>query len=351
MKLNIAIIALVFAISAPRVHADAHLTDGLNRLAKEVATFLKKDGSSSINVGDFIAPPRLQASGGAGLSLEIAAALKQQSIDVRKDSPFQLIGQFTLRDEKADPSDSFESVALRIKASVLDKDDEELKKLSISVFGDAALQIAGGTTDLPQGLPPAAKEQKKRDTIDHPRAAIVGNETRSSGNSPFGIEVRARRGLSSESAPRTPEDDQGRAFVKLTKGEEYIVRLHNRAPFEAAVTLTIDGLTMFAFSNEGNFGSQVLVPSGKFIDIPGWYITSTKTDAFEITSYAKSAAASKGVPVTNMGTITATFHEAVDGSERDANATGRGRQIDQKYVEEKRVIKDAVSVVSVRYNR
>ena len=345
------VVALMFTLAASLARADADLDDGLSRLAKEVAAFLKKEGGDSINVGDFIAPPRLQASGGAGLSLQVADAIKKQKIDVKKDSPFQLIGRFTVRDEKANSKDNFESVSLRITATVLDKDDEELGKLNISVFGDSALQFAGGTTEFPPDLPPGEREEKKRQAIDEPKATIVGNETRTSGTSPFGLEVRARNGLSADTTARVPNPDGGREFVKLSKGEEYVVRLHNHASFEAAVTLTIDGLSMFAFSEEGNFGSQVLVAPGKFVDIPGWFINKEKTDAFEITSYAKSAAASKGIPVTSIGTITATFHESVDGSGKDPNATGRGRQIDQKYVEVKRVIKNAQAVVSVRYNR
>jgi hypothetical protein len=139
--------------------------------------------------------------------------------------------------------------------------------------------------------------------------------------------------------------------VNLDRGEEYVVRLYNRAPFEAAITLTIDGLSMFAFSEEGNFGSQVLIPPGRFVEIPGWYVNKTKTDAFEIGGYAESAAASKLLPSTSVGVITATFHESIEGSGKDPKATKRGRQIDLTYKEEKRLVKPAITVVSVRYDR
>ena len=41
----------------------------------------------------------------------------------------------------------------------------------------------------------------------------------------------------------------------------------------------------------------------------------------------------RGIPVTSVGTITAAFHESHAGSDKDVNATGRGRKIDQKYEE------------------
>lgn len=332
--------------------ADPALNEGLDRLAAKVAEFIgKEQGEQAVVVGDFIAPPRLKAGGGPGLSQQIAAALTKRKVAVRDGAPFQIFGSFTVRDEKARQEDQQESVALRITASILSKNDDELGKINISIFGDAPLQIAGGTADLPPNETEERRQQRIRDGLEKPRAAVVGNETRSASESPFGVEVRVRRGLSSDSTAKSPELEGGRSFVPLATGEEYIVRLHNRAKSEAAVTLTIDGLNMFAFSSEGNFGSQVLVPPGKFVDIPGWYITNQKTDVFEITSYAKSAAAARLKPPSSVGVITATFHESVEAQEKDPNATGRGRQIDQKYVQVMRVVKEAQSVVSVRYNR
>jgi len=95
----------------------------------------------------------------------------------------------------------------------------------------------------------------------------------------------------------------------------------------------------------------VLIPAGRFVEIPGWYVNNIKTDAFEIGGYADSAAASKLLPSTSVGVITATFHESIQGSGKDPKATKRGRQIDQAYVEEKRLVKPATAVVSVRYDR
>ena len=152
----------------------------------------------------------------------------------------------------------------------------------------------------------------------------------------------------------------GQPFVKLSRGEEYVVRLTNRAKFEVAVTLTIDGLSMFAFSKEGNFGSQVIVSAGQSVDIPGWYITRDDTDAFEITSYSKSAAASKGLSG-GVGVITASFAAAWDpaakppadeaGAKGPDAATGKGRRIAQKYESVRRVTGRVRSLVSIRYAR
>ena len=43
-------------------------------------------------------------------------------------------------------------------------------------------------------------------------------------------------------------DKEGLAFVNIKRGEVYSARVTNRADHDVAATLAIDGLTMFAFS-------------------------------------------------------------------------------------------------------
>lgn len=328
---------------------DVALADGLSRLAAGVVEVIKKEGGDlAVDVGDFVGAPRLKSAGGPGIALLLADALEAKGVAVREPAPFQLLGTFKTVDGRAAAGDAFNSVALRIEASVLDARDNELQKININVFGDAPLQIAGGTGSLPpakEGQVSAEREDAKRAAVESPQAAVEGTEVRDAPKSLFGIEVLVNQ------KPRQPTLQTGRAFVDLDKGEEYVVRLHNRAGFEAAVTLTVDGLSMFAFSEDGSFGSQVLIPPGRFVEIPGWYVSNGKTDAFEIGGYADSAAAQKLVPSTSVGVITATFHEAIEGSGKDPKATKRGRQIGQAYKEEKRVVKPPIAVVSVRYDR
>jgi len=340
---------MAVGIGQARAEEDRALDDGLQRLAKEVAGVISREGGEkAVVVGDFIGAPRLRAAGGSGISQLLSAALKAESVAVRDTAPYQLHGTFKAADGRAAKADAFDSVALRIEATVLDGRDRELEKLAINIFGDSPLQFVGGTGNLPTAKPGESskeREDAKRQAVDAPRAAVVGTQILSTAESPFGIEVLVSK------QPRPPHLEAGRAYVDLRKGEEYVVRLYNRAPFEAAVTLTVDGLSMFVFSEEGNFGSQVLVPPGRFVEIPGWYVTKDKTDKFEIGGYADSAAASKLVPSTSVGVITATFHEAVEGSGKDPNATKRGQQIGFSYSEAKRIVKPPIAVVSVRYER
>lgn len=342
------------ALLAARANAeDLALDDGIAKLAAGVVETLRAEGGElAIVVGDFRGVPRLKAAGGPGLQQRLAAALQALKVVVRDGAPYQLVGEFATEEAQAHEADRFQSLALRLQATVLDAKDKELKSFKIRIFGDAPLQFVGGTASLPptkDGEASSQREQAKIDAVAKPVAALEGAETRAHAESPFGVEVAVHE--AGKITPRQPRLQDGRAFVDLEKGEEYVVRLRNRADFEVAVTLTIDGLSMFAFSEEGNFGSQVLVPPGRFVEIPGWYVTREKTDRFQIGGYAQSAAAAKLLPASSVGVITATFSESVAGSGKDPKATARGAQIGFSYREEKRVVKSPTAVVSVRYDR
>jgi hypothetical protein len=216
-----------------------------------------------------------------------------------------------------------------------------------NVFGDAPLQFIGGTGTLPvsvEGKPSPERAQAIEDAIQEPTTSLSDAETRPAADSPFGVEVLVA------GQARVPSVIDGRSFVDLSRGEEYSVRLHNQSDKEIAVTLTIDGINMFAFSEFGDFSGQVLVPPQSHITVPGWVITTTKTDAFTITGYAESAAKELLVSESEVGVITAMFSETVEGSGRDPNATARGRQIGKAYKKVNRVVKQPIAVVSVRYN-
>jgi hypothetical protein len=357
----IALAAVALLTAAPvAARADAALDEGVEKLCVKITEFLKEKNQSKLNVGDFIAPPKLKSSSGPGISQMLATAFQKQGITIAEGG-MQLMGTFDLRDEKDAPDADFESVVLRIRAQVLDNDDEVQKVFSISVFGDAALQLAGGSVDLTDHAFPGDREKTKRESLTNPQAAIVGNETRASAESLFGVEVH--RSAGGNLSPLTPVIENGRSFVSLAKGDEYVIRLINRAPFEAAVNLTIDGLSMYTFAEDNTGATQVLVPPNSFVEIPGWYCTTSLTKAFLITGYPESAAGQRGV-TSGVGTITAGFSAAWEVGKDPPDdeplfsrsgdgdiATGLGRPIEKKYVKVERNIGQLRAVVSVRYKR
>ncbi len=338
--------------------APKDVADGVKRLAGAISEFFDREKHDKVvTVGSVVNP---DGDGSELLRRLLTENLEKEKFQIRK-AKFAVNGRFIKQFRKANTLDEHNSVALRVTAEIRDRtSDEIVQPIAIPIFGDGAAQVLGPSVELPTNASEAKRQKELNESLDAPEATIAGNETLAAPSSAFGMELHIRSGASSIATPRKPVDNEGQAFVKLNRGEEYVVRLHNRARFETAVTLTIDGLSMFAFSKEGNFGSQVLIPPGKYVDIPGWYITKDATDAFEITSYSKSAAASKGLSG-SVGVITASFAAAWDpagqppsdevGAKGPDSATGKGRRIDQKYESVNRVVGRNRAIVSVRYSR
>jgi hypothetical protein len=134
------------------------------------------------------------------------------------------------------------------------------------------------------------------------------------------------------------------------------------------VTLTVDGLNLYAFSNVKDktgrpLYSSVLVAPKSTTLIKGWHRTNEASNEFVVTEYAKSAAA--GLHSTaNIGTITATFAAAWPANAKPpadeprrfyyapgGTATGIGSAFAEKFVEQQREIGVVRATVSVRYAR
>jgi hypothetical protein len=136
------------------------------------------------------------------------------------------------------------------------------------------------------------------------------------------------------------------------------------------VTLTIDGLNLYSFSDVKNPKTGqpkyrvVFVPAGQEVFIPGWHRTNEVSEEFVITEYAKSGSAALR-STAPTGTVTATFAAAwpkdkpqpadeppaAAGNSRSADAVGRGARVAQKFVEVERNIGVVRATVSVRYDK
>jgi hypothetical protein len=153
--------------------------------------------------------------------------------------------------------------------------------------------------------------------------------------------------------------------------EVYAVRLVNDADFDAAVSLAIDGLSLFVVCDNSArdpktgrpLYSHVIVPRKGSLLVRGWFVNLEQSDEFKVTRYAKSLAAElkSSAPT---GQVTACFHAAVKKDEKlppgepaerthafDASATGRGARFERKYRVAERKIGGLRVQVSVRYTK
>ena len=112
-------------------------------------------------------------------------------------------------------------------------------------------------------------EKADRALMD-PTTHIAGTRIAAEPGGKYAIEVLVK---SPEGyRPRAAIDEGGLAHVRLVSGDVYGVRLINDSDRAAAVVLTIDGLSMFAHSDDpDDASSRIIVEAGKTALIIGWY--------------------------------------------------------------------------------
>ncbi|MCC7420771.1 MAG: hypothetical protein IT428_10835 [Planctomycetaceae bacterium] len=344
------------------------LRTALAELAGELQGLLNDQSETTIAVGQFSGPPNRPTSAGPGFAQTLAEELQKKGVKVKARAKLGVKGEYRLAEVPSENADDarlgVKVLALRVKVAVENEFGADLVNANFvrTIRDESAVSKALGLSAV---LPASGSERERdaslRSAVAEPQAAITGSVLRAQAASPYGIEVLV------DDKPRAAESNEGLPFVKIERGSTYAVRLINDSKREAAVQLTIDGLSMYAFSElrqtDGPAKGQprystVIVPAGKSVVIHGWHVNNEKTDRFLVTEYAKSAAATLS-HTNGVGTITATFQvswpegEAAPSDEPGkrrggaGDATGFGPRIDVKFQEVKRnlgVIRDTVSV-------
>jgi hypothetical protein len=350
---------LGWAALGAAARADDALRTELAVVAKAIAEAVKGLGHDAIAVGEFTGPAQLSASGGPAIAKTLAEELAKNNVAVNRNAAVGVKGEF--EDVKDNASGL---LAARIKGAVTDRSGQVLFTFTRGVFSETVLAaLFGATAKLPTDLPPAERNAELEKSLDNPKVQVRGPRV-SAADSPYAVEVWAAR-AGAESKPRTAKVENGLAFVPLARGEVFGVKLVNKSKLDAAVTLTIDGLSLYAFSDvkDATTGrpryTVVVLGPDEEVFIPGWHRTNEASEAFVITDYARSAAAElKSTAPT--GTITATFAAAwpknqpppadePGGTARSAEAVGRGARVAQKYVEVERTVGVVRATVSMRY--
>jgi hypothetical protein len=314
----------------------------MSEVARQVKLLLDQKGQDAIAVGDFHGPARLAASSGPAIRKAVYEALRRLGVAVRRDAGLMLRGEYRDFEDR-----SSGQLAILIRSRVVDRDGAEIVAIeSRGLFGPTSIAALAGMT---VALPPEATDQDRsrvlRDSIEGPQVHVVGARVSARPESPYAIEVLVNR--DGQYAPRpATRDRDGFAFVSIARGELYAVRLINDSPLDAAVTLTIDGLSVFAFSEKPSYTS-VIVPARSSSDIKGWFRTTEIANAFQVNEYAKSAAAEK-LPDSGdgVGTITAgfaaTWPKGDPPPEGEASAPRRSRMVTRE-------VGKLRAAISVRY--
>lgn len=378
-RLHWFLLATVALSVLPGVPTDLVAQDRLQlemgKLAEQIATVVRGQKETSIAIGQFTGPTALQASAGPGIALTLEDELKKLEIQVNRRSRLQVEGKYS-------PVCDSKEVAVRIEGQVLERSGDVAGTFKVvstltprGIKGPTGVgRVFGATFAVSPAWTPEREYEVIAPLIDDmpdpnrtPTRPNIdsdhGTVLRPAVNSPFGLEVQVLKGTKYQPLPLADLD--GLAFVKLARDDIYAIRVINDAPHDVAVSMTIDGVNMFRFSEHKDY-SFVLVGNQKAGLVKGWHRTNSVSDSFQIAEYSKSAAAETLRNDANVGTITAIFKaawpttssppsdEGVSPKEalasRSVDATARGPETNAKYEEVDRIVGKFRSAISIRYS-
>ncbi|WP_406698099.1 hypothetical protein V5E97_04500 [Singulisphaera sp. Ch08] len=362
MKIRILFLVILLAVSAfasRPARAASDLNKELAEMAKKIKLLLDQKGLDAIAVGDFTAPAKLAASAGPAIAKCLAEELKTLGVTVKRRAELEVNGRYQDVDDK-----DTKLLAVQIKAHIVDHSGDEVLTLEPrAIFNITTIaSLTGVTVTMPADGTDAERNEALADALDQPEVHLASTRISAATDSPYAIEIQVK--TNEGYRPRAAsKDEDGLAFLKIRRSEIYAIKLINDSPHDAAVTVTIDGLNIFAFSENKNY-THYIVPSKQSLLVPGWHRTNQVSDSFQVTEYSKSAVAEALSNSQSVGTITASFAAAwakdaeppddeAPGRKggRSGDATGKGPPVDFKLVEVVRDVGRLRSSVSVRYNK
>jgi hypothetical protein len=356
--------------AAPASRADEALRPKVAEIAEGIKKILESRQTDTIAVGEFNAPAGHAANYGPGIQDLLSQELKSRKIRVDAKAGYKVQGDFVkaLVKDVHSPSDV---LVLKLNFRIYDNQGEELTSLTqrFEIRNNAVLAKALGYTGplSPKGDYYVRNQDLQRN-LGEKGARIDGSRIFAGSGGLFAIEILARPRVQTPAKPRQPQIKGNEAFVGIGRGELYEVRLYNYSKLDAAVTLQIDGLNTFAFSDvcdahgAPKYQYYIVPPSSNTV-IPGWHKRNDGPNnylSFLVTAYGEGASRHAPQPTGKIGIITATFAYAWSGNTKPAeeegtrdggNETGFGPPVTQQATEVQRHIGVVRDVISVRYSR
>jgi hypothetical protein len=312
-----------------------NLQAALTQLAEGIGKHLDSRKETTVVVGEFTGPG--QAGPGIQEALRRALAALPSPKTAVPVAALEVRGSYYLdEDEEAAAKGDAGLAVLKVEAvfhdSTTGKPLTQLPMAPVRVRNSLDLGKLFAATIF---FPPKAPEEKRlKDLIDrikNPTVHIDGTRVSSRAQSPYAVEilVRPAEKANARGEPRAPNRElsrNGQAFVDIREGEAYEVRISNRSKQDVAVTLTIDGLDQFTFSEvrdeDGNPRyKQMIVEKPRpgqretRCTIRGWHHRNKGDDAFfafVVTEFGKGEASKLLKSPARVGTIVVTFAPAVE---------------------------------------
>ena len=350
-----AVLCMLGLFGAARAGDD--LAKDIDPIASDVAGYLRGAGMNAVFVDQIKADRKLKSSGGVGLANAMKKALEAQGIRVGKTgSKLSLTGNyFSSEDDKPE---------LGFELRLVDNRDKTVKEFKSRIKYDVNVAtLSGGTAKIASDDSPMKRRRQLKLSLDaDPTVSIRKTRIQSSPDSKYAVEIWVKSG-GSDYAPRDINDSEGQAFVRIDKEEIYGVQIINDSDKNAAVTLTVDGINIFSFSENKDYTYFIVGPNSRTL-IKGWHINNQQSDSFKVTEYAKSAAAELNHQASkDIGMITAVFKAAWPEGDRipddegggrtaiDQLATGKGPRVDSAFKVVEMHVGMLRDTISCRYSK
>jgi hypothetical protein len=360
-----AVVAVVLLLVPAAALAPAsEVRNKLVGATKELARLIKDENQTQVAIKEFTGPALPRTSAGPMIQTILLEELKKHNIQVNPNA-FLFVGgeYFVLEEEKVKSED----LTVRLLITLRNKKAKKLVELNIDIGyrgNDDLIKLLALNADL-EKYPKADREgqnQQLRKQYDRPPLKLESTKIKVSPNSKYAVEVLTRPAGGGPLKVLTPRGDKGQAYVEIKKGEEYVLRLYNNSAYEAAVSITIDGVDAFQFYEPAAArpGSYLIGPR-QARQVNGWMRNTNEVNAFLVGSFIDSAAYQVLRGSKQIGTITVCFHPCWKGPKPppgyegarnlNPNATGLGRKIGEKSQVIKRTIGPLAAAVSIRYNK
>ena len=355
--LTIAGISLLLANAQAQTFDSVALA--MDKIVSKTAPLLTERNLTVINVGKF--DEIAGTSSGAEIQLKLMEAFQRHGgfTFSRIEYRAKIIGRIELLELQ-------NAKIVRVAAQLFDARNKPLAQVggkfevTEDISGNEAVpRLFGIAVSLSGDESSSQIQQITAEAMERDGSFIRGSEVFSSPDSPYSMEILLKNALEDKYQPVMARllGESHRPFTEIPMDHDFAIRLNNYTDKEAAVNLTLDGVSSFAFSEVRRGGANWLVPKAEgqqpgSITIHGWDKNDLESFKFRTVGFPKGALAELDLePNEAMGQITAQFSESYEKGSARTRSIGKGELILEAKKSVPRDIGPLRSTIHIRYER
>ncbi len=339
-SLSFAVVAFVLAAPSSAQDADSTLEkkrkttqEACEEITRQVVRVLKSKGVNSLQVMAFEG-----VATGPEIQFMLRKMFAEHEIDTRVESGFSLRGECipfredvlkfniiaTLRMPGPGggpiPIDKFQVLNAESEPEtksvtvVVDSHTDVVKATGANVDNTGELQVIGSAEGrINAKLIDVYQSQTARQTDGSTVFIDSKWGVQPEKNSKYSVKLLQKRG--NRFVEKTAYLHKGKPFVDYDFGDVVGIRVYNHSDEMVVIDVTIDGLSVFEFSDRDP--RLFAVRPGEHIDIEGWYRTNNKVNEFLIADVQSGDAQRRQRDLRDIGVVSVLFYPAWEQKEKE----------------------------------